>query len=85
MQPCQIKTEQCMGGSLVDTSPRYISSYFATSSQFPLENIYYFAESPSIAQVFVYPSANQYRNAVPASQGSYETPLILIMSFKIIK
>lgn len=74
-----------MGGSSVDTSPCYISSSFATSSQFLLGNIYDFAESPKIAQAFVYSSANQYRNAVPASQESYEAPLILIMSFKIIK
>lgn len=74
-----------MGGSPVGTSPQHVSSSSLPSPNLLLRIFMTLLRIPGLCEAFVYSFANQYRDAVPASQGSYEAPLILIMRFKIIK
>lgn len=74
-----------MGGSPLDTSPWYVSLSLLPLPNLLLRIFMTLLRVPGLHEAFVYSSANQYRNAVPALQRSYEAPLILVMRFKTIK
>lgn len=77
--PCQIKTQHCMGGPPVGISPRYINLSLPPLPSLLLRIFMTLLRVPVLHWAFVYSPANQYRNAVPASQGSYEAPLLLVV------
>lgn len=74
-----------MGGSLSHTILWYVSLSLLPLPKLPLRTFMILLRVTGLHEAFIYSSANQYRNAVPASQGSCEAPLILEMHFKIIK